>query len=43
MNTNKKCYQRPILSARRKLRKALYFEAYDILGLILEDMEKEDD
>lgn len=36
---NKK-YQQQILLARANLRIGKYFETYDILGTILEDMEK---
>ena len=35
----KKRYQFKIMRARSLLREAKYIEAYDVLGLILKDME----
>jgi hypothetical protein len=40
MKENKKIYQLKILEARRNLRDGLVINAYDVLGSILDDMEK---
>jgi hypothetical protein len=40
MKVDKKRYQVSIMCARDELKKGKVIEAYDILGRILEDMEK---